>query len=120
MELYLERKRGQARVTIGRHVFEASVDPWRPEGFRKSTARGAPGRSVVKAPMTGSIVEVRVVPGEVVEKGDVVLIIESMKMNNELRAPVSGTVESVAVKAGDRVKQGDALVVVNGGEASAS
>lgn len=120
MELYLERRRGGATVTIGRHVFEATVGPWRPEGARRSIARGAAGRAAVKAPMTGSIVEVRVQPGERVEKGDVVLIIESMKMNNELRSPASGTVESVAVRAGDRVKQGDVLVTVDAGEAGTS
>jgi biotin carboxyl carrier protein len=63
--------------------------------------------------MTGSIVEVRCVPGDAVEPGDVLLVIESMKMNNELRSPAAGTVETVSITAGQRVKAGELLVVLH-------
>ena len=62
--------------------------------------------------MTGSIVEVKCSPGNQVEKGDVLLVVESMKMNNELSSPVDGFVEQVKVKASERVTAGQVLVVI--------
>ncbi len=111
IELYLERRRGGAIVTIGSHIFDYSVAPWRPASTRtaRSAARGT-GPVGVTAPMTGSIIEVRCVPGDVVRSGQVLVVIESMKMNNELRAPASGRVKSVPVEAGQRVSAGDLLV----------
>jgi biotin carboxyl carrier protein len=72
------------------------------------------------APMTGSIVEVRCAVGESVEQGQVLLVMESMKMNNELRSPASGTVESVGVVPGQKVKANELLVAIGRGEASLS
>jgi biotin carboxyl carrier protein len=66
--------------------------------------------------MTGSIVEVRCSPGQAVAKGDVLLVIESMKMNNELRSPADGVVEQVPVTAGQRVNAGDLLVALQLGD----
>jgi pyruvate carboxylase subunit B len=62
--------------------------------------------------MTGSVVDVPRNLGDAVETGDVLLIIESMKMDNEMRAPGSGVVTAINVKAGDRVTAGQLLVVV--------
>jgi glutaconyl-CoA/methylmalonyl-CoA decarboxylase subunit gamma len=70
------------------------------------------GLARLVAPMTGSVVEVRCAPGDAVEKGQVVMVIESMKMNNELRAPVTGTVEAVPVTAAQRVNANDLLVSI--------
>ncbi len=115
-ELYLERRRGGAVVTIGRHTFDFDVAPWRPGTARTRGHAGAKGVLRIVAPMTGSIVEVRCGPGDRVEKGDVVLVIESMKMNNELRSPAAGTVETVPVAAGQRVKANELLVSIRTGE----
>ena len=109
-ELYLQRRRGGAFVTVGRHTFDCDVGPWRPPGQRVQGAGAAGGMFKLMAPMTGSIVEVRCKPGDEVESGQVLLIIESMKMNNELRAPRSGIVESVPIEAGQKV-QANALLV---------
>ena len=111
-EIYLERRRGGAIVTIGRHTFDCDVGPWRPSSARSPREVLATGSARVNAPMTGSIVEVRCAPGEAVQVGQVLLVIESMKMNNELRSPASGTVEAVPVVAGQRVKQGELLVAI--------
>ena len=112
LELYIERRRGGAVVTIGRLAFDCDVGPWRPPSARAKNASGASGRREIKAPMTGSIVDVRVRPGDIVEAGDVVLVIESMKMNNELRSPVAGRVHLVQVVAGQKVQQGALLVAL--------
>lgn len=113
VEIYLERRRGGATATIGRHAFDCDVGPWRP--LVKATPRnGGAGPGVIRltAPMTGSIVDVRCGVGETVQEGAVLVIIESMKMNNEVRAPEPGVVDSVNVAAGQRVSAGAALVVL--------
>jgi propionyl-CoA carboxylase alpha chain len=66
--------------------------------------------------MTGSVVEVRCAVGDRVDAGQVVLVIESMKMNNELRSPADGVVEAVPVVAGQRVTAGELLLAVQAGE----
>jgi 3-methylcrotonyl-CoA carboxylase alpha subunit len=80
---------------------------WEREGARP-LARHAGGG--LEAPMPGKVTAVRVAPGQVVRKGEEVLVVEAMKMENALRAPRDGTVKSVAVKAGDMVNPGVVLV----------
>jgi biotin carboxyl carrier protein len=64
------------------------------------------------APLPGRIVRVAVKPGDRVEKGDPLLVIEAMKMENEFRAGAAGTVAEVRVAAGQAVNGGDVLVVI--------
>jgi biotin carboxyl carrier protein len=66
----------------------------------------------LKAPMPGMVVSVPVEVGQAVKKGDVLLILESMKMQNELRSPRDGSVGRVRVTAGDRVEKKDTLLSV--------
>lgn len=113
VELYLERRRGGAVATIGRHAFDFDVERWRPQTAARAARQEESGLKRIVAPMTGSIVEVRCEPGATVEAGDVLLVIESMKMNNELRSPASGVVEQVSVKPGERVNAGTLLVAIH-------
>ncbi|MCC6958356.1 MAG: biotin/lipoyl-binding protein [Dehalococcoidia bacterium] len=113
MELFLQRRRGGALATIGRHQFDYDVERWRPRSAGPASRKEASGPRRITAPMTGSIVEVRCHPGQTVQPGDVLLVIESMKMNNELRSPAAGVVEQVPVTAGERVTAGQLLVAVN-------
>jgi biotin carboxyl carrier protein len=112
IEIYLERRRGGAIATIGRNAFNYDVSRWRPNSGTRTRTAAVSGVARVTAPMTGSIVEVRCEPGTHVSEGEVVLVIESMKMNNELRSPADGVVESVPVKPGQRVKAGELLVAL--------
>ena len=112
MELFLQRRRGGARATIGRHAFDYDVERWRQRSASASGRKEASGPRRITAPMTGSIVEVRCHAGQSVQAGDVLLVIESMKMNNELRSPAAGVVEQVPVVAGQRVTAGQLLVAV--------
>lgn len=66
----------------------------------------------LRAPMPGLVISVPVVDGQRVEKGDVLLILESMKMQNELRSPRPGVVSRIRVKPGDRVEQRQTLLSV--------
>ncbi|MDZ4133408.1 MAG: biotin/lipoyl-containing protein [Dethiobacteria bacterium] len=81
----------------------------------QSTAKavGAVGSLTVKAPMPGSVLEVKVKEGDVVEDGAVLIILEAMKMENELTAAQAGTVSSVLVKKGDTVNSGDPLIILS-------
>ncbi len=112
VELFLERRRGGATVTIGRHILDMDVSHWRANAGRKQREHGDSGGARIIAPMTGSIVEVRCAPGETVRQGDVLLVIESMKMNNELRSPIDGVVETLPLEPGQRIKAGDLLVAL--------
>ena len=72
----------------------------------------AEGRQQVTAPMPGKIVRVLVAAGEKVEAGQGLLVVEAMKMQNEIRAPKSGTVERVLVSEGQNVTSGHVLAIV--------
>ena len=64
----------------------------------------------LKAPMPGLIVDIRVQPGQTVQKGDALLVLEAMKMENILKAPADGTVTSLKVNLRDNVQKGQVLV----------
>jgi len=66
----------------------------------------------LKAPMPGMVVSVPVAEGQVIQKGNVLVILESMKMQNELRSPRDGKVVRLRVKVGDRVEQRDTMLSV--------
>lgn len=66
----------------------------------------------VTAPLPGYIVDVKVKEGESVKAGDVVLILEAMKMENEIPAPIAGTIKAVHVKAGDKVDMNALLIEI--------
>lgn len=70
------------------------------------------GDETVTAPMPGKIVKLVASVGQAVNAGDTLLILEAMKMQNEISAPKAGTVKSFAVNAGDSVKPGQAMVVI--------
>ncbi|MBP5730599.1 MAG: biotin/lipoyl-binding protein [Clostridia bacterium] len=75
--------------------------------------RPVSGGKSVKAPMPGSILRVFVKPGDKVKAGEKLLILEAMKMENEITAPEDGTVISVPVSAGNSVAAGAELVFYN-------
>lgn len=72
----------------------------------------ADGEETINAPMPGKILKVFVSQGAAVTKGQVVLILEAMKMENEIFASANGTVTQVCTKEGDSVNTGDALLVI--------
>ena len=100
-------------VLIGgrRFTFEIS-DPRSLQG-RRSAVSGAAGPRSVKAPMPGRVVRVLVAVGDDVAEQQGVIVIEAMKMQNELMSPKAGKVVRVAVAEGDTVGAGDGLVVVD-------
>ncbi|MBE3519604.1 MAG: biotin/lipoyl-binding protein [Firmicutes bacterium] len=82
-----------------------------PVGPAKSSSPAGPG--VIKAPIPGSISEVKVKPGDQVKRGQVLLLLEAMKMQNEIIAPGDGVVEEVYVSQGQTVNTGDPLLKIS-------
>jgi Biotin-requiring enzyme. len=75
-------------------------------------AAGAEGNIKVSAPMPGKILSIKAQIGQTVKRGDVILILEAMKMENEIVAPQDGTVASINVNAGQSVEAGDLLATL--------
>jgi len=67
---------------------------------------------LMEAPMPGTIFDIRVTEGQAVKAGDIILILEAMKMENELVAPIDGTIAKIHTSKGTAVSTGDALVTI--------
>ena len=83
-----------------------------PGGGGEGGAAGAGGGGSVRSPMPGKIVKVMVGEGDEVREGDVLLVLEAMKMEHALRSTATGRVESVRAAVGDQVADGAVLAVV--------
>ena len=98
-------------VTIGGRTYNVTVRDPRRRSHGDASLQAA-GPQAIRAPMPGKIVRVKVRAGDVVEAGDGLVIVEAMKMQNELKAPKAGTVAAVEVEEGGSVAAGEVLVVV--------
>lgn len=110
-------------VNVNGTEYEVAVEVL-PEGEARKTAPAtapvqkevvvsAPaGGETVKSPMPGNILSVAVHAGDSVKKGDLLVVLEAMKMENEILAPCDGTIASVAVSQGATVESGAVLVVI--------
>jgi biotin carboxyl carrier protein len=77
-----------------------------------ATAAPTGSGSPVKAPLPGTIIELKVNVGDVVKQGDVVLVLEAMKMQNNIESEYDGTVTSISVKQGETVMEGAVLLTI--------
>lgn len=102
------------QVLIRGSLYSAKVEDEREKRLRASLGGGPTEQDefLLKAPMPGLIVSIPVNEGQSVEKGDVLLVLESMKMQNELKSPRAGSISRVRVKPGDRVEQKETLLSV--------
>lgn len=80
--------------------------------YQATSRSSAGGDGVLRAPMTGTISAVRVAPDQIVARGDVLAVLEAMKMEQQIIAPIAGSVRTVAVAAGHQVKARDILFVI--------
>ena len=90
----------------------ASASPASAAPAEKPAAPAASGKPVV-APLPGTINDIKVKMGDKVNAGDTVVILEAMKMQNNIEAESAGTIASINVNKGDAVMEGDTLVVIN-------
>ena len=110
------------RITVNGITYDVSVEeadgaavsaPAAAPKAAAPKASGAEGSVVVAAPMPGKILGVKVDSGKAVKKGEVLLILEAMKMENEIKASRDAVVASVAVSKGESVETGTVLVTLN-------
>ena len=109
------------RITVNGTAYDVAVEelgqgavaaaPAAPAAAPK--ASGTEGSVKVTAPMPGKILGVKASVGQAVKKGDVIIVLEAMKMENEVVAPEDGTVASINVSEGASVESGDVLATLN-------
>jgi biotin carboxyl carrier protein len=83
-----------------------------PQAVSRPAVPTTGGDGVVRSPMPGKIISVSVAVGDAVTKGQPVLVLESMKMENTIASPIDGTVSAVHVAAGDSVQHGQSLAEI--------
>ncbi|MGH9743049.1 MAG: biotin/lipoyl-containing protein [Candidatus Acidiferrum sp.] len=103
---------GSFKLQIGLQEFIAEVADPRAWRGRKHGALEAEGRQQILAPMPGKVVRLLVSAGDKVEAGQGLLVVEAMKMQNEIRSPKSGVVERLFVREGQPVNVGEVLAWV--------
>ncbi len=112
----VQRRQGRGRYTLWTdgYRFEAEALDERTRAIRDvaASAAGPVGPGPVRAPMPGLIVRVNVKIGDRVQAGQGIIVMEAMKMENELRATAAGTVKSIAVAPGTAVEKGALLVAL--------
>lgn len=112
------------RVNVNGNAYEIAIEEITADEAKKASAPAAApaasapsapvsaGATTVNAPMPGTILSVNVSAGATVKEGDVLMILEAMKMENEIMAPKSGKIASVNVSKSSSVKTGDVLCVI--------
>jgi biotin carboxyl carrier protein len=98
----------EGRLGGGAAPRERRATPAAPAGI----SNGAAAKGAVTAAIAGRVLSIKVKVGDTVAKGDVLLLLEAMKMENEIKAPTAGVVKDIPVKEGDRVSEGQALAIV--------
>ena len=100
----------KVRVEAPKPVARPSVAPEAPAAPAAAVAAGA--GSPIKAPLPGTITELKVNVGDTVKKGDILLVLEAMKMQNNIESEYDGTVTAITVKQGETVMEGAVLLTI--------
>jgi biotin carboxyl carrier protein len=113
-ELRIEPQEGSYRVQLEGIGYDVVVEDERTRRLAgvKRAGAGSDGEAVVKSPMPGVVIDVRVGVGDPVETGQTLVVVESMKMHNEFQAPRNGTVSAVRVEPGAKVAQNTIMVTI--------
>ena len=110
----IEQRGDTWRVLFRGDMYEVQVADERTQLMRARAGIAVPdsGEWPIKSPMPGMVVSVPVEVGQEVKKGDNIVILESMKMENELKTPRAGKISQINIKKGDSVEQGQVLVLI--------
>lgn len=113
-EAMVEERDGKWYVLMRGDLYEVDVVDQRTQLLRARAGAHVPeaGELLVKAPMPGLVVAIPVEVGQEIQAGQAVVILESMKMENELKAPRAGRIERINVAPRESVEQGKVLVVI--------
>lgn len=108
----VEAKFAQDKCTLNVQNVSYHLQVFDPRRRRISQSNLADGNGQVQAPMPGKIIDVLVKAGDEVEQGQAVVVMEAMKMQNELSAPIQGIVQEISVAPGDAVEADQNLALV--------
>jgi biotin carboxyl carrier protein len=111
-EVQVEESSTGLRIVADGYEYSASIENPRELKKNRAGAAEAQGRQNILAPMAGKIVRTLVQVGDQVQTGQGLVIVEAMKMQNEVRSPKSGTVERLGVVEGQTINPGDVVAVV--------
>ena len=112
-EIEVDNTEDEYRVLVdGRNYHVNLVDERRMRVGGAQSGLQLQGRQKVSVPMAGKVTAVLVSEGDLVEKGQGLIIVEAMKMENEVRSPIAGEVKEIKMKAGDAVEGGALLAIV--------
>jgi biotin carboxyl carrier protein len=113
-EVMVNEEGNEYQVLVLGHLFTIHVEDERARRLAQASRGFIPGSGEIqiKAPMPGLLVAVPVTEGQIVKRGDVLVVLESMKMENELKAPRDGSVSAVRVQARQSVEQNQTLVTI--------
>ena len=107
-----EQPDGMLKINAGGREFAAQIVDTRAWRGRAHGSAEAGGRQSIQAPMPGKVIRLLVSEGQSVEAGQGLLVVEAMKMQNEVRSPKTGTVQRILAKEGQPVNAGDVLAWV--------
>jgi biotin carboxyl carrier protein len=113
-EVHVEERNGSYQVLLLGELYAIQVEDERTRRADRPRPKRAveEGELAIKSPVPGLIFDVPVTPGQKVELGEILVIVEAMKMENELRAPREGVVQETLVAPGDSVNKGQVLVTI--------
>lgn len=115
-------------ITVNGNVYDVTVEEGQTSGATAAPVKAAAAKPVVKAapvatgnagavkieaPMQGKILKINATVGAAVKKGDCVIVLEAMKMENEIFAPQDGTIASVECSVGETVETGKVMITMN-------
>lgn len=103
---------GELHMLVGSSRYACEVNDPRSLRTRRAAGASTEGPQKITAPMPGKVVRVIVPQGELVEAGKGVIVVEAMKMQNELKSPKAGKVQKMLVQEGATVNAGDTLAII--------
>ncbi len=114
LEALVEATNGEIQVLLRGRLYTARVEDERASRLNRSGGglHAGSGEVTINSPMPGLIVSIAVSEGQTVKKGQTIVVLESMKMENELKAPRDGTIASIKISPRQSVDQGQPLVVL--------
>jgi pyruvate carboxylase subunit B len=114
-QVWLETTNGELRVHVGGFDFNVRVEDERVHRLRQLAAHepATHAKGQITAPMPGLVVKILAEVGQPVQKGQGIMIVEAMKMENEIRSPLAGIVQDIRVQMRQAVEKGEILAVIS-------
>ena len=114
LEAEVNFNKDQCAINVGHVPYRVEMfDPRRRLASQTEAGGAKAGSAIIEAPMPGKVVDVKVKVGDVVTIGQALVVVEAMKMQNELASPMDGIIKEIKVAAGDTVESGKPLILIS-------